>query len=112
MSELLIIRVPNQQESAVALKGEPLVIGSNPSSHIVVNDPAVLPHHAYLAQDDGHWRVAAYDAASPLNFENGPTTDLRLENGTRFSIGSAQFEFTSDGVATEPRPSGGVGENP
>ncbi len=58
MSELLIIRVPNQQESAVTLKGEPLVIGSNPSSHIVVNDPAVLPHHAYLARDQGHWRVA------------------------------------------------------
>ena len=67
MSELLIIRVPHQQESAVALKGEPLVIGSNPSSHIVVNDPAVLPHHAYLARDQGHWRVAAYDANVPLN---------------------------------------------
>ena len=72
MSELLIIRVPHQQESAVALKGEPLVIGSNPSSHIVVNDPAVLPHHAYLARDQGHWRVAAYDANVPLNFENQP----------------------------------------
>ena len=102
MSELLIIRVPHQQESAVALKGEPLVIGSNPSSHIVVNDPAVLPHHAYLAKDQGHWRVAAYDAAVPLNFENQPTTDLRLENGTRFSIGSTQFEFASDGAGVAP----------
>jgi MoxR-like ATPase len=110
MSELLIIRVPHQQESAVALNGEPLVIGSNPSSHIVVNDPAVLPHHAYLARDKGHWRVAAYDAAAPLNFENRPTTDLRLENGTRFSIGSAQFEFASEGVVPEGRTS--VGENP
>src|SRR5471032_1336480 len=105
MSELLIIRVPHQQESAVALKGEPLVIGSNPSSHIVVNDPAVLPHHAYLAKDQGHWRVAAYDAAVPLTFENSPNTDLRLENGTRFSIGGAQFEFASDGVAPERRTS-------
>jgi MoxR-like ATPase len=120
MSELLIIRVPHQQESAVALNGEPLVIGSNPSSHIVVNDPAVLPHHAYLARDQGHWRVAAYDAAVPLTFENAPTTDLRLDNGTRFSIGSAQFEFASDGVAPERRASAGdvvaperrTGENP
>jgi len=103
MSELLIIRVPHQQESAIALKGEPLVIGSNPSSHIVVNDPAVLPHHAYLAKDQGHWRVAAYDAEVPLNFENQPTTDLRLDNGTRFSIGSTHFEFASDGVAPERR---------
>jgi MoxR-like ATPase len=95
--------VPNQPESAVALNGEPLVIGSDPLSHIVVNDPAVLPHHAYLARDQDHWRVAAYDAAAPLSFENRPTTDLRLENGTRFSIGSAQFEFASDGVAPERR---------
>src|ERR1039458_7778160 len=122
MSELLIVRVPHQLESTVALNGEPLVIGSDPLSHIVVNDPAVLPHHAYLARDQGHWRVAAYDAAVPLNFENRPTTDLRLENGTRFSIGSAQFEFASDGVAPErnARETGsvaadrrtGVGENP
>jgi MoxR-like ATPase len=122
MSELLIIRVPHQQESAVALQGEPLVIGSNPSSHIVVNDPAVLPHHAYLAKDQGHWRVAAYDADVPLNFENQPTTDLRLDNGTRFSIGSTQFEFASDGVALEqgvraggsivPERRAGAGENP
>jgi len=103
MSELLIIRVPHQQESAVALNGEPLVIGSNPSSHIVVNDPAVLPHHAYLARDQGHWRVAAYDAAVPLTFENQPTTDLRLDNGTRFSIGNTQFEFASDSGVQERR---------
>ena len=103
MPELLIIRVPHQQESAVSLNGEPLIIGSNPSSHIVVNDPAVLPHHAYLARDQGHWRVAVYDAEVPLTFENQPATDLRLENGTRFSIGNAQFEFTSDGVVQESR---------
>jgi MoxR-like ATPase len=103
MSELLIIRVPHQQESAVTLKGDPLVIGSNPSSHIVVNDPAVLPHHAYLARDQGHWRVAAYDANVPLNFEETPTTDLQLNNGTRFSIGNTQFEFSSDGLPPEHR---------
>jgi len=96
MSELLIIRVPHQQEQAVTLNGEPVVIGSNPSSHIVVNDPAVLPHHAYLAKDQGHWRVTVYDADVPITCENQPTTDLRLENGTRFFIGHIQFEFASD----------------
>jgi MoxR-like ATPase len=103
MPEILIIRVPQQQEAAVTLNGEPLVIGSNPSSHIIVNDPAVLPHHAYLAKDQGHWHVAAYDAEAPLTFEDQPTIDLKLENGTRFSIGNAQFEFTSDGATAENR---------
>jgi MoxR-like ATPase len=111
MPELLIIRVPHQQDAAFTLNGEPLVIGSNPSSHILVNDPAVLPHHAYLAKEQGSWRVAAYDAAAPLNFEDRPTTDLPLANGTRFSIGHAQFEFSSDDIAPplrvpkEPRAS-------
>ena len=62
----------------------------------MVNDPAVLPHHAYLAKDQGYWRVTAYDAAVPLNSGNRPTTDLPLQNGTRFSVGHAQFEFTSE----------------
>jgi MoxR-like ATPase len=110
MSELLIVRAPNRQETAVSLNGEPLVIGSSASSHIVVKDPMVLPHHAYLARDQGQWRVAAYDAAAPLmNFENRPTTDLRLENGTRFSIGKTEFEFTSDGAAPEDRAGEGGG---
>jgi MoxR-like ATPase len=100
MSELLIIRVPHQQESAVALNGEPVVIGSNPSSHIVVNDPSILPHHAYLAKDQGHWRVATYDADVPLTYDNQPTTDLRLDHGTRFTIGQTQFEFASDEPTT------------
>jgi len=120
MSELLIIRVPHQPESAVTLNGEPLVIGSNPSSHILVTDPAVLPHHAYLAKDQGHWRVAAYDANVPLHYEDNPTTDLRLDNGTCFSIGHIQFEFASDDVPSEHKtresqsiaPARRMGENP
>src|SRR5471032_883767 len=96
MPELLIIRAPNQRESAVTLEGEPLVIGSNPSSHIVVNDPAVSPHHAYLAKNQGHWRVAAYDADVPISYDNQPITDLQLDHGTCFSIGNTQFEFSSN----------------
>jgi MoxR-like ATPase len=101
MSELLIIRVPNQQESAVALNGEPLVIGSNPSSHIVVNDPDVMPHHAYLAKDQGRWRVAVYDADAPITCQNQPTTDLSLDHGTCFKIGNTQFEFSSETTPSE-----------
>jgi MoxR-like ATPase len=115
MSELLIIRAPQQQEAAVTLNGEPLVIGSNPSSHIVVNDPSILPHHAYLAKDSGHWRVAAYDADVPISHEDQPTTDLRLDHGTRFMIGQTQFEFASEkangGHTTRETGSLGLGES-
>jgi len=103
MSELLIIRAPNRQESIIALNGEPLIIGSSPLSHIVVKDPGVLPHHARLAKDQGQWRLTAYDAAASLNFENRSSADLQLENGTRFSIGNTHFEFANDDVAPESR---------
>jgi len=96
MSELLIIRAPQQQESAVALNGEPLVIGSNPSSHIVVNDSSILAHHAYLVKEQGHWRIAAYNADAPILHDEETTTDLRLEHGTHFTIGQTQFEFSSE----------------
>jgi len=96
MPERLIIRLPQQPESALALHGEPVVIGSDPASTLVLNDPAALPHHAYLAREQGRWRVLAYDAAGPLNVREGVTTDLQLENGTRFGIGATQFEFASE----------------
>jgi len=96
MPERLIIRQPKQPEAVLALNGEPVVIGSKSSNHVVVSDPAVLPHHAYLSKDQGYWRIVSYDAAGPMMRENGPTTDIRLENGTRFGIGPAQFEFASD----------------
>ena len=96
MPETLIIRLPQQPESRLALNGEPLVIGSNPTSHIVVNDSAVLPNHAYMSKEQGQWRVLSYDAAGPLKVADRTTTDLRLENGTNFGVGSAQFEFVGD----------------
>jgi MoxR-like ATPase len=108
MPEHLIIRIPQQPEAVLALNGDPLVIGSNPGSHIVVNDPSVLPNHAYLSREQDQWRIVAYDAAGPLTVGNRPTTNLSLENGTRFGVGTAQFEFTSDPVAN----GAGVAEDP
>jgi MoxR-like ATPase len=104
MPESLIIRQPHEPDSVVTLNGEPLVIGSDPTSHIVLSDPSVLPQHAYLGKEEGYWRVAAYDAAVPLNFENRPITDLRLDNGTRFAIGTARFEFANNPAAPALRP--------
>jgi MoxR-like ATPase len=113
MSERLIIRLPQQPESVLALNGEPLVIGSHPGSHIVVNDPAVLPQHAYLSREEDQWRIVSYDAAAPLTVDNRPTTDLQLENGTRFGIGLAQFEFArATAASVKPATEDPILENP
>ena len=72
MSEHLIIRQPKQPESVLVLNGEPLVIGSSPSSHIVVNDPAVLANHVYVSRQPDHWRAVSYDAAKRADRRQPP----------------------------------------
>jgi MoxR-like ATPase len=96
MSERLIVHIPNQPVAVMALNGQPLVIGSDPSSNIVVNDAGVLPHHAYLSNEKDYWRVVAYEETSPITYDDGNTIKLRLDNGTRFGVGPAVFEFASD----------------
>ena len=104
MSELLIIRAPHQQESAVSLNGEPVVIGSN---RLRATSWSTIPPSCrttpIIAKDAGHWRVATYDAEVPLTYDNQPTIDLRLENGTRFTIGQTQFELARDDVPANTR---------
>jgi MoxR-like ATPase len=106
MPDLLIIRAPQQPESTVTLNGQPLVIGSDPASNIVLSDPSVSLHHAYVALDQGQWRAVTYDGAAPMKHDNQPATDLRLDNGTRFLVGNTQIEFTSDTTAPQRRSAG------
>jgi MoxR-like ATPase len=103
MPDLLIIRAPQQPEISVALNGQPIVIGADPGCNVVVNDPTVLPHHAYVAPDEGAWKVTAYDANVALTFENKLVPELRLEKPTRFAIGNTQVEFTRDTVVPPRR---------
>ena len=111
MPDLLIIRAPQQAEISVALNGQPLVIGADPACNIVVNDPTVLPHHAYVAPEDGGWVVTAYDASVALTFNNKVVPELRLEKSTRFAIGNTQIEFTRESVVSPRRASAGA-DNP
>ena len=103
MPDLLIIRAPQQPEISVALNGQPIVIGADPACNVVVNDPTVLPHHAYVAPDEGAWKVTAYDANVALTFENKLVPELRLEKPTRFAIGNTQVEFTRDNAVPARR---------
>jgi MoxR-like ATPase len=93
MAAHLLIRRLEQAEEQRLLGEEPLTIGSDPSCHVVVNEGGVRPYHACVQQHKDHPHAMAYDAASPLETEEGPVTELPLENGTRFSIGDTQFEL-------------------
>jgi MoxR-like ATPase len=115
MPDHLIIRLPQQPESRLPLTDEPLVIGSNPACHVILNDPAVLPYHAYLTREQDRRRVVSYEANGPLQFNGGLTTDLRLENGTRFGVGHAQFELagaSANGTSAVTSTEDPILENP
>ncbi|MCE0498590.1 MAG: AAA family ATPase [Methylacidiphilales bacterium] len=103
MSERLIIRLPKQPESVLTLNGEPLVIGSDATSNIVVNDAGVMAQHAYLVKVADRWRVMSYDPTGELDFASQLTTALQLQNGSRFAIGPAKFEFASDPAPPDKR---------
>src|SRR5277367_3273234 len=103
MPDSLTIRAPDQPEISVALNGQPIVIGTAPECNVVVVDPSVLPHHAYVAPEEGGWRVTAYDAGTALTFENAMVHELRLEKSTKFAIGHTRIQFTRESVAPEKR---------
>ena len=98
MPDLLIIRAPGQPEHSIALNGEPVVIGTDPACSVVVVDPLVLPHHAYVAPDENCWHVTAYDESRALVCDSRRLKELRLEKPTSFAIGNTQIEF-KPGVA-------------
>ena len=75
------------------LGNDPLVIGSDPGCHVVVNEPGVLGYHACVSRTDKLIHVVSYDAAGPVKTEKGPVTQLQLEDGTRFNVGTTQFEL-------------------
>jgi MoxR-like ATPase len=104
MPDFLIIHAPQQAEVTVPLNGQPLVIGADPACNVVVNDPTVLPHHAYVAPEEGAWRVTAYDRDVGLSFDFKIVPELRLDKPTRFTIGRTQIEFTREFAAPSRRP--------
>ena len=103
MPDLLIIRAPQQPEISVTLNGQPIVIGTDAACNVVVNDPSVLPHHAYVAPAEGAWQVTAYDASVALTFENKMVPELRLEKSLRFAIGHTRIDFARESIVPEKR---------
>jgi len=101
MAEQLLIRRPQQPETRMALGDEPLVIGSDPGCHVVVNEPGVLGFHACVSRNNKLIHAVSYDAASPLETDQGPMPQLQLEDGTRFSVGATQFELRNGAQAEQ-----------
>jgi MoxR-like ATPase len=107
MAEQLLIRRPQQSETKLELGDDPLVIGSDPTCHVVVNDPGVLGFHACVSRNNKLVHAVSYDAAGLIGTDQGPVPQLQLEDGTRFSVGATQFELRNGAQAER-----GLLENP
>jgi len=111
MPDRLIIRTPGKPESEFPLNDKPLIIGSNSGCEIVLDDPEVLPRHAYLSKVDGRWQVADYEPPGPLKPVTPAHPPVALGDGSKFMVGATKFQLASDAVGEEVSPGADM-ENP
>jgi MoxR-like ATPase len=101
MAAQLLIRRLQQAEEQRSLGDEPMTIGSDGACNIVLTEANVLAHHAVVQIHESKRYAIAYDASGPLKTEKGPVTQLRLEDGTRFNVGTTQFEMRNGKAAAQ-----------
>ena len=101
MPERLIIRTPGRPESEFPLNGQPLIIGSNPTSDIVLDDPDVLPKHAYVSKTASGWQVSDYEESTPTKTANPAHQAVDLVPGSKFMVGATKFQLADDAPAEE-----------
>ena len=104
MPERLIIRTPGRPESEFPLNGQPLIIGSNPASDIVLNDPDVLPKHAYVSKTANGWQVSDYEEPGPLKMVTPAHPPVELVPGSKFMVGATKFQLADDASAPQEVP--------
>jgi transcriptional regulator with GAF, ATPase, and Fis domain len=77
----------------------PLSIGSEPSNHICLADPAVSSQHCHISTDVGHFTVTDLDTPAGT-FVNGiPIKQRVLAHGDLISIGDSSFLFLAEATA-------------
>jgi MoxR-like ATPase len=101
MPERLIIRTPGRPESEFPLNGQPLIIGSNPTSDIVLDDPDVLPKHAYVSKTVGGWQVSDFEESGPTKTANPAHQAVDLVPGSKFMVGATKFQLADDAPTEE-----------
>jgi MoxR-like ATPase len=101
MAEQLLIRRLNQAEEQRPIDDQPVTIGSDPTCNIILTDEGVLAHHAVVQMHESKRYAIAYDPSGLLRTEKGPVTQLRLGDGTRFNVGTTQFELRNGADAAK-----------
>jgi len=81
------------------LMGEAITIGRGSDNTIVVNDPSISTHHAYLLLEGDTHRLKDLDSTSGTLLNGNPVTEtvLRFDDRIRFGAVEASYESSELG---------------
>ena len=73
-----------------------VVIGRSRDADVRVEDPNVSRRHAELQQEGTSWWLVDLDSTNGVEVHGKRVKRLKLEDGTRFTIGSTEIAFTRE----------------
>jgi pSer/pThr/pTyr-binding forkhead associated (FHA) protein len=73
-----------------------VVIGRSKDADVQVNDPNVSRRHAELRQEGTAYWIVDLDSTNGVEVKGKRVKRLKLEDGTRFTIGSTEIEFSRE----------------
>jgi len=73
-----------------------VVIGRSKDADIRVDDPNVSRRHAEVQQEGATWWVVDLDSTNGVEVQGRRVKRLKLEDGTRFTIGSTEIAFSRE----------------
>lgn len=98
----LVELVGGQPRAEYPLLGEPVRIGSDPKSSIVLKHPQVEPAHAEIASDSGRVRVRDLRSRAGTFVAGKRINEMELAPGQVISIATFQFGVTAPGSPWKP----------
>lgn len=73
-----------------------LVIGRHPECNIVINDPTISLRHAELRVKEACCEIQDLESTNGIRVDGVIQLSAELHSGSRFSIGTHEFEFLRD----------------
>jgi hypothetical protein len=73
-----------------------VVLGRSKEADIRVDDPNVSRRHAELQQEGATWWAVDLDSTNGIEVQGRRLKRLKLENGTKFTIGSTEITFSQE----------------
>jgi DNA-binding NtrC family response regulator len=91
-AKLSVVKGPDKG-AEVVLEGQAVVIGSDESCQLTLNDPSVSRRHVELSGGPGGYRLRDLRSTNGVFIEGVQVLDARLTDKTRFTVGRNELRF-------------------